>query len=104
VEDVFETHGFDLEGALDAIARQGATSVPLLAEGFRMALLEEAEAHLPARQVVGSGERRAPAVSTCETFHPGSLYLDLQALQQLLRVAWPKSSPTRSKLPCASTH
>jgi hypothetical protein len=88
VEDVFDPHGFDMEDALEAIARQGATSVPLLAEGFRLELLEEAKrvTYQLEPEVVGSGERVVrQQLATCEIFPLGSQYLVLQAaIQHLL--------------------
>lgn len=88
MEDIFELQGFDLKGALEVIARQGATSVPLLAKEYHLALLEEAQklTYQPEPEVVGSGERVVrQQLATCESFPPGSLYLRLsEALGQLL--------------------
>ena len=97
MEDIFDPQGFDLKGALEVVARQGATSVPLLAKEYHPALLEEAQklTYQPEPEVVGSGERVVrQQLATCESFPPGSLYLALQAsLQRSLEQCLAESEP-----------
>jgi len=70
-----------IDFVLQCIAAVGAVSVPLLEEGFRLKLLEEAERshYQPEEEVVGSGENIVrQQMASCEVFPRESLYLQLQ--------------------------
>jgi hypothetical protein len=58
-EELLVPSNLDIERVLEELSSVGATSVRLLEEGFRVALLKEAQDYdyQPEDEVVGSGDR-----------------------------------------------
>lgn len=83
----FRRGRLELAPVVAALARDGATSVPLLAEPFRLALLDEAmrRTYRPARAVVGQGDRVVhQRMGYCPEFPPESGFHVLTARFQAL--------------------
>jgi hypothetical protein len=87
MENFFQSTNFDVGTILDEISSVGATSVRILDEGFRIALLKEAESYEyePADEAVGIGGIVRQQLSSFEGFPDGSRYVLLRdSFQELL--------------------
>lgn len=86
----FLLHNFDIDEILDCLLSVGATSIKLLDERFRMALLQEAKgySYRPEEEIVGSGDRMVrQQMGSFETFPENSKFLLLKdSFQSLLEV------------------
>ena len=86
----FAPGGFDIGKVLEELSSVGATSVKILDEDFRMALLKEAEGYnyKPEDETVGSGDRLVrQQVSTFDDLPDGSGYVLLKnSFQDLLKL------------------
>jgi hypothetical protein len=77
MEDLFVSTSLDIGGILQELSSLGATSLRILDERFRMALLEEAESYVyePEDEIVGSGDRVVrQQLSSFSDFPDGSRY------------------------------
>ena len=87
-EGLFAPGGFDIGRVLEELSSVGATSVKILDEDFRMALLKEAEGYdyKPEDEIVGSGARLVrQQVSSFDDLPEGSDYVLLKnSFQDLL--------------------
>jgi hypothetical protein len=88
MENLFVLDCLDLGRILEELSSVGAASLRILKEGFRMALLKEAEGHeyKPQDEVVGSGDRVVrQQLSLFSDFPNGSGYLLLRdSFQELI--------------------
>ena len=87
MQELFFLERLDPHQIVATLAASGAISLRLLREGFRRALLHEAEgfAYAPEPEIVGSGERVVrQQMGTCDAFAEGSLYLLLKDAFQTL--------------------
>ena len=88
---------FDIQVLVHELAKKGATSIALLREEFRQALLDEAGRYVyhSEPEVVGSGDRIVrQQMSSTSDLPPGSLFIDLKdviqrTLDERLRQAAP---------------
>lgn len=81
IEELFVPTNFSTDRILEELSSVGATSVKLLEEDFRVALLEEAEGYTyqPEDEVVGSGDRVVrQQVSSFDDFPEDSGYVLLK--------------------------
>ncbi len=81
IEELFVPTNLDIGTILEGLSSVGATSVGLLDEDFRLALLEEAEGYVyqPEDEIVGSGDRVVrQQVSSFDDFPEGSGYVLLK--------------------------
>jgi hypothetical protein len=87
-EELFETRNLDAERILEELSSVGATSVALLEEDFRLALLKEAKGYTyqSEDEIVGSGDRVVrQQVSSFDGFPEESGYVLLKdSFQDLL--------------------
>jgi hypothetical protein len=87
-EELLVPSNLDIERVLEELSSVGATSVRLLEEGFRVALLKEAQDYdyQPEDEVVGSGDRVVKQqVSSFDDFPEDSAYVPLKtSFQELL--------------------
>ncbi len=87
-EELFVATNFSTERILEELSSVGATSIRLLDEGFRLALLKEAEGYTyqPEDEIVGRGDRIVrQQVSSFEGFPEDSGYVLLKnSFQDLL--------------------
>ena len=77
MENPFVATSLDIGGILEELSSLGATSLRILDEGFRMALLKEAESYVyePEDEIVGSGDRIVrQQLSSFNDFPGGSRY------------------------------
>lgn len=88
IAQMFTSHGFEIHRIISELSAIGATSVPLLMEDFRLALLQEAASYpyTPEAEVVGNGNQIVKQqLSSFTDFPASSLYNQLKnAFQNLL--------------------
>lgn len=102
--ELFTLDKFDIYAVIDELAREGATSVPILSEDFRLALHKEAESYpyTPEAEVVGTGNKIVrQQLAGFSDFPPDGQYSRLKdAFQTLLdnHLTALKSYPFATKL------
>lgn len=99
---MFSLSRLPVDEILDALAGNGAVSLSLIEESFRVRLLEEARRanFRPARASIGEGERIVyQRMEVCDSFPPDSAFLDLRESFQAL---WNQSFSARVPNPFES--